>query len=400
MRRPPGGVAFYEYPLWFCVALALFINISSSILGITLRQADAFKHIPLLLFLPSFLLYGLCRRLAYLPPLYAEQWLRRLWPFLVLGLFALAGSLYARFVLNIKETFLNLGLYLTVMPLFFFWGSEVGNRRKIVTPFIRLWGAASLISIAGAFFYLREGATLHEEEFIVLPFFVYLVLAQSSILGKVWSLILLFLATFLTQKLTGYVGGVLALAYIGMVDFSRWAPFKWRALIKVISPIFAIGVVGLTLIAYVFFREELPSGNVDVRLHQYRTILETFFNSPVFGEAYTGESGVIYVENGQRLNIPSHSDVLDLLRAGGVTAFVLWAAAVGMSVGYFVAEASRREETAAFFYAMAFLAGYSAICASVNPIFLTPTAGFFLWGSLAVALGVASDRRRGQFNAA
>ena len=80
--------------------------------------------------------------------------------------------------------------------------------------------------------------------------------------------------------------------------------------------------IGILTSAYLYFRDYLPSGNANVRLHQYYGALGEFMRSPLWGQRYTGVSGFAIRQGSETLTIPTHSDVLDLLKAGGLLGFV------------------------------------------------------------------------------
>ncbi|MDD5332953.1 MAG: O-antigen ligase family protein [Rhodoferax sp.] len=389
---------FSEYPLWIAFSFALFVTISEAIFGIPLRNALVLKHIPLLVFLPAFTLYIVGRTLGGAPRIDFTGWFSWLWPFLLLGSFATIGSLYARFILDVKETFLVLGIYMLLTPLFYIWGREVGNTKKIVRPFLFLWGVSSCVAVAGSIIYFGKVAVLHSIEFLVQPFFVYLFFVQKKIVGKLLALFLLATATILTQKLTGYINGISAISYIGLVYVDTSVSSKWQTAIRVVGMIVLVAVVGSSILGFIYFREYLPSGNMDVRLHQYGNVFTAFLQSPIWGQAYTAASGETYIEYTRSLNIPTHSDILDLLKEGGVVALGLWLIGIFVSIRLFVRCAMKNLKTAAFFHAMAFLAISIAVDCAVNPLFLTPSYAFIIWGSLALTLGVATDTRKGQFN--
>ena len=394
------GIVFTELPLWIAFSFAFFISVSEAIFGITLRNSLFLKHIPLLMFLPAFAFYIVGRIIAGMPRIDFSGLITWLWPFLLIGIFATLGSLYARFVLDIQETFLGLGIYLLLMPLFFIFGREVGNTDKAVKPLLLLWGVASCVSVVGSVRYFSEGAVLHSIEFLVQPFFLYCFFAQKKTSGKVFTFILLALVTVLTQKLTGYINGVSAISYIGIAYLDANASVKWKTTIRWISVALLICTISLSLVGFFYFREYLPSGSVEIRLHQYNNVFSAFLDSPIWGQAYTAPSGEVYVEYTHSLNIPTHSDILDLLKQGGVIALGLWLIGTISSIRLFLRCAATSSKTGPFFHAMAFLTISTALNCAVNPLFLTPTYAFVIWGSLALALGIATDRRKGQFNEA
>jgi O-antigen ligase len=250
----------------------------------------------------------------------------------------------------------------------------------------------------GSVFYFGKIAVLHNIEFLVQPFFLYFFFAQKEIAGKAIALFLIIVVAILSQKLTGYINGIAAMSYIGVAYVNRNASLKWRDAIRFFSIALLVTITGLTVLGFFYFKEYLPSGNVNVRLHQYGNVFSAFLDSPVWGQAYTSSSGEVYIEYTRSLNIPTHSDILDLLKQGGVIAFGLWLIGIISTIKLFVRNAMKNTRRSAFFHAMAFLTVSIVLACAVNPLFLTPTFAFIIWGSLALALGVATDTREGQFN--
>lgn len=392
-------MVFTDYFLWFAISLAMFLSISESLFGFTLKNVGAFKHVPLILFIPAFVLYLVSRRIQRSADLNLKGMFILLWPFLLLGLFSTLGSIYARFVLDIKETFLALGVYLLAMPMFFALGRDPSNTRRVVQPYIFVWGVSCFIAVAGAIVYFTQTAALHEIEFMVQSFFLYIYLKRKTLIGKSLGIIVILAVAVVTQKLTGYIVGAATIGYILIVAIETHATARWKAITR-IAGLLLISITCMVLaIVFVYFRESLPSGNIEVRLHQYENVFADFIKSPIWGQAYTASSGEIYTEYTRRLNIPTHSDILDLLKQGGVIAFGLWLFGIITVVRNLFVAALANPNRRAYFHSMTFFTISMALCCAINPLFLKPTIALFIWGSMALALGVATGREEGQFNA-
>ena len=52
--------------------------------------------------------------------------------------------------------------------------------------------------------------------------------------------------------------------------------------------------------------------------------MRQFVQSPLWGNAYLAGSGEAYRESFRLLNIPTHSDVIDILKHGGLIGFALF----------------------------------------------------------------------------
>jgi O-antigen ligase len=355
------------------------------------------KHLPLVLFLLAISLHAIAMAAQNDGRLYTRGMSRSLWPFLLLGIFAAAGSLYARIGLHQENTFLTLGLYLLAMPLFFVWGRDEANGTSVVKPLMLLWLLLALAAIAGSVAQIARESPLHESEFLLLPVFLYWYLASRSTRARWAAILMLIVASILTRKITGYVIGLCALLYaIGLPIVHT--PKKWRGVVYALAALGLVLTIAGAVGAYVYFRQYLPTGNARVRLHQYAAVLREFSASPIWGDAYASSSGVTFVEGGFPMLIPTHSDVLDLLREGGCIGFVLWLSGMIRAIRTLTSRTAPSPEAKAFLQAMVFTVLATVFSYSFNPLLLKPPQAFVIWGMLSLALSVATDRRPGQLN--
>ena len=107
--------------------------------------------------------------------------------------------------------------------------------------------------------------------------------------------------------------------------------------IRMYAAVYATLLCSLVLVAgYYYYSSTVikftPPGNIDFRLHQYEVAWKEFQEAPVFGKFFTGETGIDFsLWADPRFGgtaLPTHSDVLDLLRGGGAVAFLLWFTAI------------------------------------------------------------------------
>ena len=178
-RKQNSSIVFSDILLLGSIFIALVLCTSQPIFGNVL-STSILKHFPLVIFLVAFALHMVGRRITFSPKINSSGVVLWLSPFLVLGLYALTGSLYAKYTLKIDDTFLNLGIYLLMTPLFFIWGREDSGSYKIVRALIFLWGVTVLMAIIGTLARIMQIQALHEIEFLVLPFFLYLYYATKS----------------------------------------------------------------------------------------------------------------------------------------------------------------------------------------------------------------------------
>lgn len=394
-EKKPKNLIFTEYILFFVFAIALLLVTSKPIFGVQLSNTPL-KHIPLILFLTAFTIHLMGRFIVGSFPLNIKGIGYWVWPFFILGLYVTVGSLVANFLLNVKENFLILGAYLMLTPLFFIWGREEDSSIKIIKPLVLLWGVAALFSLLGAVIRFGKVEALHEIEFLVLPFFLYMYFAFRSLGMKVFSLVLLVLVSILTQKLTGYVIGLAAFIYIFITYVKNVVSPKWKGFIFTLTIVLLVLFVGTLIIGFIYFREYFPTGNAVVRLHQYEIAYQDFLDSPIWGKAYTASSGTVYQENLRSLNVPTHSDILDLLKQGGAIAFILWAVGIFKAIKLFM-QSTKKDlndlKVTAFFHAMTFMSIAAVFSYTFNPLLLKPPFAFVIWGMLSLAIAVASSKK-------
>ena len=145
-------------------------------------------------------------------------------------------------------------------------------------------------------------------------------------------------------------------------------------------------------------RHLLPSGNIDVRMKQYEAAMRQFIESPIWGSAYTAGSGEAYREYFRVLNIPTHSDVLDILKHGGLIGFALfcWGYWKIFALINRAVSATRSDALLnAYFVGVRFFAVTALLSFSLNPLLLKGPFLVVIWGNLGLAVGMALTATRG-----
>jgi hypothetical protein len=253
-------------------------------------------------------------------------------PLFIFALIVLIGSLVARFYLDIKETFLQLGIGFLGLPLavITFWG--VSDHLLIARRFF--WGLLFVMPVVigwVAFTRLQGGQAFHTEIFLFVPLGVYFFLS----LKRRWLAWLVLFSTIglgvASHKNTAYIIVLLVLAQILIIAACR-APregmsVKRALLLYLLTMSTVIGgfVVGFLLVN----RDEyLPTGNVEARSITYVAAFDRFLESPFYGQAFL-DTGLVQLEGKVilgRTTVVSHSDLLDILSHGGIvtTGFFIW----------------------------------------------------------------------------
>ncbi len=401
-RRPASNRRAFTFTGMLVLAavfLGMTFTLSQPLFGMSMANSSL-KHVPLLAFLGAFVLHGIGLAMADDGAARGRGMWRALWPFLLLGAYAAVGSLYARYQLKVDDNYLNLGVYLLATPLFFLWGRERSNGRTVVAPLVGAWGIAVAGAIIGSLAQRETRQPLHESEFLVLSFFVYTFLAARGRAGRVWSMVALSVTTVLTGKITGYVIGLSGVFYLSALHVHLHVSRRWRRTVYLASFVGLALAAAAATAAYFQFRDYLPSGNPEVRLHQYAYVYQKFVDSPIWGDAYAGPSGVAFQQGGEIMNLPSHSDVLDFLKAGGLVACALWLTGISRTFWLLATCRARAGPCRSYVLAMVFLIAATVFSYSFNPLLLKAPQAFVIWGMMAVALSVATDRRPGQLNEA
>ena len=395
------GLRFTEWLVVGVLGLAYLLSISQPLFAVQLHRT-ILNHLPLALLGPALALHFL-GVLAYRKALAWSEVFAVCWPLVLLGLYAITGSAVAKRELDIRETYLAFGVYLLLLPLFAaltFNGERVQQWAKVL---VFLWVLASCAALAGELSRVKERETLHEIEYLVgSGFFVLYYVSRSAAL-KLLALLLLVGAAVINHKLTGYIVATMAVTHIVVMAGWRQLPRQWRGAYGLTAVVLTAALVAALTLLYFEYRIYLPSGNPDVRLTQYEAAWRQFIESPLWGNAYLEGSGEEYREAGRVLNIPTHSDVIDILKHGGLIGFGLFAwgywkifIVINRAVGL------TRADTVlcAFLTGARFFQVTALITFAINPILLKGPYLIVIWGNLGLAFGVALASIRSAWRAA
>ncbi len=317
-------------------------------------------------------------------------------PYVLLGGFSFLGSLYARLFLDIRETYLILSLS-TVIPIASYWMAEKTNPEEIFKffKFYALGFAAVLALTQFTKPFDDAFAPMHEREFIYIPAMLFLVGQLKKKWNRYFFSALLILGLVLTKKLTPWLVLSVCLVFNFPILLSRFMGMK-DALKKWLLVFVSAVCIGSCAAVYVFVVKPsgnlVATGNKDVRLHQYDAVYEKIKRSPVYGALYTDSSGEWYVENGRARLIPTHSDMLDLAKQGGVLAVLLWFSPLLFVFYQFFKKKlyrfdSRENQNIRFLCAV--VISFNVV-AAVNPLVLQPTLAFFYWLAIGMLVSLVN----------
>lgn len=247
------------------------------------------------------------------------------------ALMVVTGSVYARFVAHIEETFLTFGTYVLMAPLMYWYVVNSAAPMKLLRAVAYLILGWGLVAATVQFMEFRKLEAFHAREHLVLPILAMFLFGLPVRWG-IWVGALLVSATAVAAaKNTAYMVALLSLGYMfglmlwfrlskerdGFVRFMSWA-----------GVVVLVAVLGLVLGAvYWKFKDALPTGNPEYRLHTYQQAWEKFLASPVWGVGFTQAAVALFDQfevAAATQNLPTHSDPLDMLANGGVMGLGLW----------------------------------------------------------------------------
>lgn len=395
------ALAMSDY--WFLAGLLLALFYVTDPFMLRLDKIGLSKHLPLMICLGGAVLANLGHwlfRPINRAPIPHWRVLRTGLPLLLLGLWVVLGSLYARKILNINNTFITVGLYM----LFTLLAARVVMLSPARASIVRVYLLAA--AWFGAFMTLRMAASLdgysfsyHELEALVIPLAVYFALRPSG--NRHWRalLTLFFLASGLVfLKNTGFLVLALTLLYIWTAEwrfrFRESATFRsWTVLWLLLLLVAGAGAAG-----YLVHQggELMPSGNPQYRMHTYEMAWSKFVDSPLWGTSFAAqatEKFTAYTITAARGMLATHSDILDLAAQGGVIALLLWLwgywRIIAFSLRHALRGARPRDDLRAAAHALACMSLTSIAVYAFNPILLQPAKALLLWSQLGMLLGLA-----------
>ena len=393
---PESGLRFTEGLLLGVLSLAYLLSLSMPLFGIPLHRTFL-NHSALALLAPVLALHlaGVMLN-RQLPP--AREVLGVCWPLVLLAAYALVGSAVAKWEFKQVDSYISFGVYLMLLPFFAASVPVRPERLKAwAAALILVWVLFASAAVAGESVRFTIKATLHEIEYLVVAGYVAMYYAVRGKGLKLVALVLMVAAAVINQKLTGYIILAMALLHIAVAAGWRRLLPSWRGLYGTAALVFVVVVSGALALLYFEFREYLPSGNPEVRLAQYDAAMRQFYLSPVWGSAFTDGSGEVYRGAFEQIYIPTHSDVLDILKHGGVIGlalFVLGYWKVFTLIHRAVKATVEQPLLNAYFVGVRFFQVTALVTFALNPLLLKGPFLIVIWGNLGLAVGMALTATR------
>jgi hypothetical protein len=413
-HRPPRlvraepALLMTDYAFLGGLCLALFLVADPLDLG--LRLVPLAKHLPFAIC--SVAAIGLIAG-AFLYPARSgvaprrEDWpvFRSCFPLVVLGVWVVMGSAYARWHEGIRETFLVVGWYM----LFATVAAKVvlvsPARMRIVRAYIAAAAVAAVYMVLRSLYEFRAPSLgFHEMEALVIPLAVYFALRRTRSAFARWAPTFFFLGSaFVFWKNTAFLVLAITLLYLAWAllrspSAGRRPPARRRPPNLWLLPVvLALGLAGAAagVLAGLIPSEILPSGNPEYRVPTYESVWNRFMQSPLVGTGFIAQGVEKFTAYHIPLSggiLPSHSDLLDLLANGGILAITLLIAGYARIVALVRRHALARtapEEHAPAVHALACMAIASIVVYAFNPVLLQPHKALLLWTSVGMLVGLA-----------
>lgn len=374
-------------------------------LGWNLAGHTAIKHLPLALALAFALLTAAGHTLR--TPLDQRpseaSIVRATWPLLAISALIVLGSLYERSASGVRDTFLNVGLYMVMVPV----AAYVMCRSEAPVALLRACFGVLVAAggVMGAFLVANYNVrqVYHEQIFLVIPLAVLFFAAPRPGFARRLGGGFFMAMTFFSQKYTSYLVGSVTAAYLlAAIALPRLTARS--ALHRVTAAywtwVLALASGALIALLMIWSRAELPSGNLDYRLHTYANAWRTFVASPLWGTMFAAHAVrkfTLYDIDVAGNLLPTHSDVLDLLANGGLIGMGLWlfglARVARLAARHALAPRLAAAPEAPYAHTLAMISLGGLITCAVNPILLQPAKAFLLWTSVGLLLGVALRRQ-------
>lgn len=247
----------------------------------------------------------------------------------------IGGSLYAREVKGVEETFLTMGVFTLMAPVTYWYTINSSVPMKLLRAILVVYTFWALVAsgLQLGFFHVIE--IFHNREHLVLPVLGTLLYFLPWKLGRWLGIAMVVLVSIATNKNTGYIITVFVCGYlVSLTFFRRWWTMKDRLLSTTWLLAFVAAIASALLavwVGYTYFDDHMPSGNPEYRLYTYDIAWQRFLNSPIWGTLFS-ESAVVYFSKFEvavsTQYLPTHSDPLDIMAHGGMIAMILWLMAI------------------------------------------------------------------------
>lgn len=405
------GLLWLEH--WYLLAALVAAVVAVDPLEWGIAANPLVKHLALMIALPAVCLTLLGRRIAA-PPWSTDrsigEILRATWPLLALAVLIIGGSLYTRFIDNIQNTFLNVGLYMLTALVAAVTMLQTEAPGAILRGYFRILLAAALVM--GVYLIANYGVrqVYHEQIFLVIPMTALFFVRRAGAAGR-WLGCAFFLSmAWFSHKYTSYLIGALTVAYLAFaVALPRLRARPGLVRVTVVYWSVVVAALGVAAFAYLVLQgpSSMPTGNPEYRLHTYAAAWSRFVESPIWGTLFAAEAVdkfTLYSIGISNNVLPTHSDIMDLLAHGGIVAMTLWLAGLVLIASAawknMLAPRHLDHAWAPYAHTLALMSLAGVITYAFNPVLLQPGMAYLLWTNLGLLLGLGlratADRKRAE----
>ncbi len=333
--KQSASLEMTDYFFLFSLFIMLFWAIDPLMVG--LDMIGGVKRFPTLLLIMNlaFIVVGRLmfrNRSTYMSFRATLQEMRYLVAFAAM---VIGGSLYAREVKGIEETFLTMGIFTLMAPITYWYTINSMVPMKLLRAILMVYTFWAVVAsgLQLGFFHVLE--IFHSREHLVLPALGTLLYFLPWKAGRLLGIAMVGLVAIATNKNTGYIITVFVCGYLVSLTFFRhWRHMKDRLL----STTWLLAFVAMILLVFVavwvgynYFDDDMPTGNPEYRLYTYEIAWQRFLSSPIWGTLFS-ESAVVFFSKfdvaSSTQYLPTHSDPLDIMAHGGVVALGLWLMAI------------------------------------------------------------------------
>lgn len=251
------------------------------------------------------------------------------WYITLFTTFALLGSTYARFSLDLETSYftqaaMSLAFY---FAYFIFvsipdanWPAMQKRMINVVSISTAVAGFAVLVNSGQIFFFESSGLerSNHETAFLLVQAISIVLYCVNTFFLKVSLLGLIVLLTALALKNTAFLTLVITVFFIFFIPSGREKRFFQKVVIALLLLI--VGVI-----TYNWVEPYLSDGNTYFRTTIYQYRFNQFLSSPIYGELFVGETALHYertLHASEQLIVPTHNDLLDVIVQGGLISFI------------------------------------------------------------------------------
>jgi len=328
---------------------------------------------------------------------------KRMLLFLLFGVWVLFGGIYTVLIIGnpLKESFVGRGLVIFLIYPAYCMAKSDRQLRFFLKVMIPVFMIAAFFIFLGL---LVWTAGIH---FIQAPhiFHTQVILPVSAGLGILLFYrsknpllaygagLLLLSSGILLFKNTGFLVVLIALLLFISINWSSQNTLNKQLIVlrrgAIVLVTFFMGVAIVILVSqmdWASIYSFMPSGSPAVRLKTYIDRFEMFLENPFFGMFFTGSPILVLPTKNGDLEIPSHSDLLDVLGFGGLFGFFLFFTPILYVLRKLYGNLKRLAQVP---YAPLFLWAYTytlmgLLVLTVNPIWSQPEAFVLFMLSLGV----------------